>query len=176
MKTVHIAMLVGALGLVGCTRESPKGGPGATNTGPTTTASKDTQKTTTTTTPTDDGKTQTTTKTTTTTTNDKRDDTFTVQVPAGATNVTQGKREEVTISIDRDGDFNEPVHIKFSAPKGITMVPAETSIKTGETKAKVAIEAAADAPVGRHSITVTGSPQTGASTSVKMDIDVKKKG
>jgi hypothetical protein len=179
MKILHVTMLIGALTLIGCARESPKGGPGAAKTG-TTGASKDTKTTTTTATTDDDNRDTTKTKTTTTTTkNDTRtdrDNTFSVRVPSVATNITQGKREEVTISINRDGDFDQPVNLKFQAPQGIKIVPAEASIKTGETKTNVFVEAAEDAPVGRHSITVTGSPQTGAATSVKMDVDIKKKG
>ena len=145
MKSLHVAMLVGVLALVGCSRESPKGGPGKT------------------TTTTDSGRTVT------------REDSFKVQVPTGGTNVTQGKRQEVDISLNRNGDFKQAVKLKFDAPAGLKVVPAEATIKSGDNKTNVFVEAEEGAPVGRHSITVTGIPETGDATSVKMDIDVKKK-
>ena len=157
MRKLHIGLLIGAIALVGCTRESPKGG-----------APGDKKVTTTTT---RDGATTTTTKKQT----DASDREFSVKVPSGATNVTQGKQKEVTISLSRGSNFKEPVKVKIEAPAGIKVVPAETTIPADDNKAKVVVEAAPDATVGRHTVTVTGIPETGNSTSVDMDIDVKKK-
>ncbi len=158
MRAFHASLLVGAaVALMGCTRESPPGGPGA--------------KTTTTTKTTTDGTIKTTEQQT-----EKRDEIFKVEVPKGGTNVTQGKSEKITISLSRGDNFNETVNLKFAAPAGLKVVPPDVSIKRGETKTNVTVEAADDAMVGRHSITVTGSPESGKSTSVNMDIDVKKKG
>jgi hypothetical protein len=159
MRKLEIGLLIGAMALVGCTRESPKGGaPGDKKV---TTTSKD--------------GTTTTTTTTTKEQTDARDHQFTVKVPSGATNVTQGKQKEVTISLSRGSNFKEPVKIKIEAPAGIKVVPAETTIAADDNNAKVIVEAAADAAVRRHTVTVTGIPETGNSTSVDMDIDVKKK-
>ena len=152
MKAVYVSMLAGTLALVGCDRESPSGGPGAKQT--TTTTSND--------------------KTTTTTTQN-RNETFKVEVPAGGTNVTQGKRQEVTVSLDRGSDFTQAVKLSFETPAGLKVIPASATIKSGENKTNVFVEVAEDATVGRHSIAVTGSPESGKSASVKMDIDVKKK-
>lgn len=153
MKVLHVGMLIGALALVGCDRESNSGGPGAKQTTTTTTR---------------DG-TVTTTKT------ENRDETFKVQVPSGGTNITQGKREEVSISLSRGSDFKQDVKLTFESPKGLKVIPATTTIKSGDDKTKVFVEVAEDATVGRHSITVTGAPATGKSASVMMDIDVKKR-
>lgn len=145
-----------ALTLAGCTRESPPGGPGAKQT---------TAKTTTT----DSGTTVTTQKQT-----ENRAQTFEIEVPPGGTNVTQGKREDVTVSIDRGSSFKESVTLKFEAPAGIKVQPEEVKVTGSDTRVKVGIEAAPDARPGRHSINVIGTPETGKATSVKMDIDVKK--
>jgi hypothetical protein len=90
--------------------------------------------------------------------------------------VTQGKREEVTVAVSRSDDFKQSVKLKFEAPKRLKIVPADATIKSGETKTNVFVEAADDAEVGRHSIKVTGVPETGKSATVSMDVDVKKKG
>src|SRR5262249_35867291 len=74
MRTLPIGLLIGAIAVLGCTRESPKGG-GPADKKVTTTTSKD-------------GATTTTTKTT-----EDRDKEFSVKVPSGATNVTQGKQK-----------------------------------------------------------------------------------
>jgi hypothetical protein len=157
MRKLHVGLLVGVLALMGCNRESPPGGPGAKTTpGAAKPVPDDSSKT-----PPPQAQ--------------NRDETFKVKVPSGGTNVTQGKREEVTISLSRGDNFNDTVHLKFSAPAGLKVVPADVSIKRGETKTNVMVEAAEDAPVGRQTITVTGSPESGKSTSVNMDIDIKKK-
>lgn len=142
MKAVHASLLVLSLVLIGCDRESPRGGPGAN--GPTK--------------------------------SEVRSETFTVEVPGGGTNVTQGKREEVSISIDRGSNFKQPVKLTFEAPKGLKVVPSSATIKSGDSKTNVFVEAADDATVGRHRINVTGTPESGGkATSIAMDIDVKKR-
>jgi hypothetical protein len=157
MKTLHVATMLGAVVLFGCTRESPQGGPGVKTTNTTTATSRD-------------GKTVTTTEE-----SEARDSTFTIQVPGGGTNITQGKSEEVSVSVNRGTNFKQPVKLSFKAPAGVKVVPSETTLATDDTKTNVRIEATDEATVGRHSITVTGTPTTGKSTSVTMDVDVKKK-
>lgn len=156
MRKFHVGLLVGVVALIGCNRESPPGGPGAKATPGAAKPAPDNSNV-----PAPQAQ--------------NRDETFKVKVPSGGTNVTQGKREEVTISLSRGDNFNDTVHLKFSAPAGLKVVPPDVSIKRGETKTNVMVEAADDAPVGRQTITVTGSPESGKSTSVNMDIDVKKK-
>lgn len=157
MKSLHVSLLIGMLALVGCNRESPKGGAAGDKKVTTTTSSND--------------KTQTTTIKET----ENRDNQFSVKVPSGGTNVTQGKREEVTISLNRGDHFKQAVQLKFDTPQGVKVVPAKTTIPADDNSTKVFVEVAADASVGRHTITVTGVPESGKATSVPMDIDVKKK-
>jgi len=156
MKALAVS-LTALLVLAGCSRESPRGGPGA--------------KSGTTTTTTNDGQTQTRTDTETT----NRAETFTVKVPTGATNVTQGKSTEMHISLDRGRDFRQAVKVKIDAPKGVKVNPSETTIAGSDSKLTVNVEATDEASVGRHTLTVTGTPETGKAASVNMDIDVKKR-
>lgn len=160
MRCAIACLLVGSLVMVGCNNESPKGGPGVSGT----------HKATTTTT-TSDGS-----KTTTTTTEHKTDkrDTFSVKVPDGQ-NVTQGKNQEVTISLSRGSDFNQSVKLEIKAPKGLKVEPNNPTIKAGENSVKVLIQAEDGAAVGRQLITVVATPESGAPTSVEMPVDVKQK-
>jgi uncharacterized membrane protein len=188
MRLTLASFLVLAVALTGCNRESPRGGPGAgKGTTTTTTKSSGTPSTmppTTTTKNDETGTRKTTTTTTTTTTKDdtadnkndrdNRRDTFTIKVPEGQ-NVTQGKNQEVNISISRGGDFKQNVKLDLKAPAGLKVQPAHPMIKSGENSVKVLIEADDNAPVGRQNITVTGTPDTGAATSVEMPVDVKKR-
>ncbi|RIK77433.1 MAG: hypothetical protein DCC68_17385 [Planctomycetota bacterium] len=131
--------------LVGCTKESPKGGPGAAEAERNSNAASDA---------------------------DER--TFTLKVPSITTTVEQGGRDEVTLAIDRGDQFKEDVTLKFQAPAGVKVTPAETAIKSGAEETKVTIEAAPDAPPGDTHIEVTAVPQTGQSVSQKMPISVTK--
>ena len=153
MKIYLTSALIVGLALVGCKKESPQGGPGA---GTTTTTTS--------------GNTTTTTKQST-----NRDDTFTLEVPKSATGVTQGKREEVTVSISRGSNFKQPVKVSFEAPAGVKVIPPNATIKGDESKTNVFIEAQDSANVGRLEINVTGTPETGKAVSVPMEVDVKKK-
>ncbi len=159
MKIYLVSMLMLGLMVVGCKKESPKGGPGAGTTGTTTTTSGS----------------GTTSTTTTQTSSDLKDDTFRVLVPSGATGVTQGKREEVTVSLSRGSKFKQAVALTFAPPAGVKIVPSNVTIKGDESKTNVFVEADDTATVGRATISVTGTPETGAAVSVPMEIDVKKK-
>ena len=151
--------------LVGCARESPPGGPGAKKGNPGTTPA---------TTPDGKGNPGTTPATTNNKGNDS-DRTFEVQVEREV-NVNQGANKSTRITVDRGDNFTEEVKLSFKAPAGIKITPANPSVKNPEEKVDVVIEAAPDAQVGKHTIVVTGTPQTGAATSIDMTIEVHKKG
>jgi hypothetical protein len=155
MKLCTVTVLILGLALVGCKKESPQGGPGAAKTSTTTT---------------NDGTTTTTTKQ-----SGDRDDTFTLEVPSGTTGVTQGKREEVTITVSRGKNFKQPVKLSFAAPAGVKIVPADVTVKGDESRTKVFVESQDTAAVGKGTVTVTGTPETGKAVSVPMEIDVRKK-
>lgn len=163
MRILSTGFVIIALGSLGCARESPKGGPGASP-NPTTTSS----------TSRDGDKTTTTTTTTATTEPTDRTQTFSVKVPT-ETNVKQGSREEVTVTLNRGSNFKEPVTVKFQAPAGIKVTPDSVTLQGDDAKTKVVVEAMENAAEGHQSITVVGVPKTGQSTSVTMRVDVKKK-
>lgn len=104
-----------------------------------------------------------------------KDQTFKVAVPATDTDLKQGEREDVTISIDRGDNFNQNVKLQFKSPKGITVSPADAMIRSGDQKVDVTVEAAADATPGESNIEVIAVPETGKSVTVQMKVEVDEK-
>jgi hypothetical protein len=96
--------------------------------------------------------------------------------------VTQGAKEPVDIAITRHTGFDQAVKLTFDPPakvlvkddKGTTI--KEIEIKDKETKAKVFIEAAGDAPVADETIKVTAQPEKGGEPAhVNILVKVKSK-
>jgi uncharacterized membrane protein len=99
-------------------------------------------------------------------------------VPRLATTLKQGETKEVKVSIDRGKEFQENVKLSFEpSGKGIKVEPASPEIKAGE-KEETAIKVTADkdAPLGDHTIKVTGTPEKGEKTSVDLKVTVEKGG
>jgi len=139
-----------SLVLVGCNRESPKGGPGADKANKGTTG-------------------------TTTTDSSDRSETFTIKVPPGNTNVKQGEQTEMNISISRGKNFDQDVTLTFAPPEGVQVTPDTVKAKKGDDSAKITVKALDNATPGTTNIKVTGTPATGTATSVDMGIEIKKK-
>lgn len=151
---VAIAALIG---IVGCTSQSDRGGPGAANQNvnrsyrtpdnpvvPDTNADRPIDK----------------------------DDTFRVKVPALETNLKRGESKEVTIMVDRGSKFTQAVKLQFAAPTGIRISPATINLPGGEQDMKLTIAATDDAPTGKKNIDVTGIPENGKSVVVHMPVEV----
>jgi len=137
------------LTFAGCNRESNKGGPGAdkaNNKGSTTTSGSS-----------------------------DRTETFTIKVPPGHTNVTQGGQTEVKVSVSRGSNFDQDVTLTFKPHDGITVTPDSWTAKKGSDEANITVKAADTAAVGTTNIAVTGTPKTGAAATVDLGIEVKKK-
>jgi len=136
------------LTFAGCNRESPKGGTGAdkaNNKGTTTSGSSD------------------------------KTDTFSIKVPAGNTNITQGEQKEINISVSRGSNFDQDVTLTFKAPEGVQVTPDSVTAKKGSDEPKITVKALDTATVGTTNVKVTGTPKTGAPASVDLGIEVKKK-
>jgi hypothetical protein len=103
-------------------------------------------------------------------------DTFTLSVPFWTTGVKQGEAKAFSLSISRDKKFDQDVTVKFDRlPKGITIEPATSVIKNGETEAKFSLKAADDAAVGDFAIQVNGHPTKGADANHEFKFSVAKK-
>jgi len=104
------------------------------------------------------------------------DDTFTLSMPTLGTNIKQGETKAVTIGIRRGKNFGEDVSLKFdNLPKGVTIEPANPTIKAGDPEAKVSVKAADDAALGDFNVKVTGHPAKGADAHNDWKITVEKK-
>jgi hypothetical protein len=107
-------------------------------------------------------------------------DTFRLTAPTGLTagvTLKQGEKKEVTIGISRGSTFKENVKLEVkNPPKGLTVTPEKPSIAAGDSQAKVMIEAAKDAPLGTHTVEITGVPDNGASATVDLTVKVEKGG
>jgi uncharacterized membrane protein len=159
MKKVFAATLTGLLVVaVGCETKSPPGGPGATGRSAVTKAST------------------ASTGVTRTDAPGGSEATFKLGTPLTSTNLKQGEKKEVTITIDRGDAFKDNVQLKFETPKGLKVSPDNAAIKAGDKEVKVHVEADKDAPLGDHAITVNGTPDKGAATSVPLKITVDKGG
>ena len=103
-------------------------------------------------------------------------DNFTLTLPTGTTSTKQGEKKEVTISIDRGTEFKEDVKVKLTSPTPkLKFSSPEGTIKASEKEMKVLVEAADDAPLGEHKITVTGTPEHGAEAHGDFTVKVTEK-
>src|SRR5262245_44700513 len=137
MKRYLYVAMAGLLLLAGCESRSPLGGPGATNPNNENTRVR---------TP---------------------ENTFRLTAPAMETNIKQGESKTITIGITRGTDFDQDVKLEFSdPPKGMKIKADDSTLKAGAKEMHVKIDAAADAALGDHTVTVTGTPnKQGAATT-----------
>jgi uncharacterized membrane protein len=155
MKSIWMALAVGALaGLVGCNNGTP-GGPGADK-------AKEREK-----------------DSTFRKTQDKiiqPEDTFKLSLPTFSTKIKQGETKEIDIGIKRGKNFGEDVSIKFEElPRGVTIDPAAPTIKSEDKEVKLSLKAAKEAALGDFTIKVSGHPEKGADSTNEMKVTVEKK-
>lgn len=88
--------------------------------------------------------------------------------------IKQGTSEMYEGSIDRGSDFKKDVKIKVEGPDKLTVKVSPDTIKAsdGSTKFNVTVEADKDAPVGDHTIKVTGTPDGGSATTGEFKVKV----
>lgn len=103
-------------------------------------------------------------------------DSFTLSTPLWTTSLKQGETKAVSISINRDKQFDQDVTLTFDAlPKGVTVEPARAVIKNGETEAKFALKATDEASLGDFDVRATGHPTKGADVTHDFKFTVAKK-
>jgi uncharacterized membrane protein len=103
-------------------------------------------------------------------------DSFKLKAPAMATTLKQGDRETVTVTLDRGSNFKQNVKLDATAPSGLKVDLANKTVNSSD-KADVAVTVEADktAPVGEHVVKITGTPETGAATTVDFKVKVEAK-
>jgi len=106
----------------------------------------------------------------------RTEDTFSLDVPNLSTSLKQGEAKQVAIALTRGKNFNQEVVLRFQdLPKGVTIDPAQVTVKPGDKEAKLTVKAAADAPIGTFNIKVAGEPKTGATASNEFKIAIAAK-
>ncbi|MFO0811374.1 MAG: NEW3 domain-containing protein [Gemmataceae bacterium] len=99
-----------------------------------------------------------------------------MSAPTMATSVKQGDRSTVTLSVNRGSAFGEAVSLKATAPPGITATLNNPRVAPNEGRdVALTIEAAKDAPLGEHVVTISATPEKGSATSVDVKVKVEEK-
>lgn len=100
-------------------------------------------------------------------------ETFRIAVPALITEVTQGDRRTVTVSLHRDEAFKRDVTLEIRASKGINVEPTKTRVKGSDPPdVHLQISAPENADLGEYNVYVKGTPETGEPTSVEFKVKV----
>jgi len=99
---------------------------------------------------------------------------FKIAGPKAEPTIKQGTTQTIELSVNRDKNFQETVQLKAeNPPEGITAKLNHSTVKPGdEGKVSLEIKAAEKAPVGEHTITVTGTPDKGSKASLPVKIKV----
>lgn len=104
------------------------------------------------------------------------DDTFNLSVPIFASSLKQGEELKTVIGIERAKNFDQDVAIKFTnLPKGVTIDPAEPTLKSSDTDVKITFKAENDSPLGDYKLKVTGHPTSGSDAEVEFMLSVAAK-
>lgn len=104
------------------------------------------------------------------------DDTFNLSVPVMASSLQQGEKMEATIGIKRAKNFDEDVALAFAdVPQGVTVEPADSVIKHGDSDAKITFTAADEAATGVFKIKVTGHPTKGSDAKIEFKLTIAAK-
>ena len=98
---------------------------------------------------------------------------FKIAVPALTTDIKQGDRQTVTVSLQRDKFFKQDVRLQIKASSGINVKPTKVLVKSGDTPdVQLQITASRDAAIGEYRVYVKGTPKTGEPTSMEFKVKV----
>ena len=98
---------------------------------------------------------------------------FRIAVPTFDTEVKQGDRQTVTVSLHRGESFKRDVRLQIKAAKGISVEPTDVLVKGSDAPdVQLHIAAPKDAAIGEYRVYVKGTPATGESTSVEFTVKV----
>jgi len=104
-------------------------------------------------------------------------ETFSLRTPIISTSVKQGETKSASIAIQRGTNFDDDVELKFgSLPTGVTLDPANPTLKHDDKEVKINVTAAPDAAVGDFTVSVTGHPSKGgpdATNDFKLTVSAK---
>ena len=101
------------------------------------------------------------------------DEGFRIATPTFATDVKQGDRQTVTVSLKRDKYFKQNVTLRSTATSGITVEPSKIVVKASESPdVQFQIKAPKDAALGEYLVHIAATPETGNQTSQDFTVKV----
>jgi len=102
-------------------------------------------------------------------------ETFSLKAPATSTTIKQGDKQTVKLTVDRGGEFKKDVTLKAESPAGISVDLEPRTVKASDnTAVNATVSVGKDAAIGDHTISVTGTPESGNATSIDIKIKVEK--
>ncbi len=106
--------------------------------------------------------------------------TFKLDLPSALTSkdVKQGDKHTFEAKVERSSDFQKDVTLKAEAPDKIDVKLDKTTIKASDadTKFQITVTVAKDAPIGKQTIKIYGTPPSGGGqpTHGAFEINVTK--
>lgn len=86
----------------------------------------------------------------------------------------QGETKKEEVRVDRGKDFKEGVKLSVEAPTGIKATLSKSMVAASDPeKVELSITADKNAAIGEHELTITGTPDTGTATTLKIKVNVK---
>jgi len=98
---------------------------------------------------------------------------FRISVPSFNTEVKQGELQTVVVSLHRGPLFKQEVTLDITVAQGISVKPSTVTIKASDQPdVQLRITAPKDAAIGKYSVVVTATPETGTPTAVGFTVNV----
>jgi len=102
-----------------------------------------------------------------------KDEGFKIQVPMFATDIKQGDRQTINVTVRRGELFKQDVRLEIKASEGISVTPTNVLVKASDTKdVPLQIAVPKNAALGEYRVFVKGTPQTGEPTSIEIKVKV----
>lgn len=100
---------------------------------------------------------------------------FKISAPTMATGIKQDNSQTVKITLDRGKDFKQTVKLKAepSSDKIKAEFVKDTVAAADPAEASLKLTVAKDAPVGKYTVKVTGTPEGGTATAVDLEVNVE---
>ncbi len=101
------------------------------------------------------------------------DEGFKISVPTFTTDIKQGDRQTITVTVRREKFFKQDVKLQISASSGIRVTPTDVLVKASDTpEVQLQITAPKDAALGEYRVHVKGTPKTGLPAAIEINVKV----
>jgi len=101
------------------------------------------------------------------------DEGFKISVPTFTTDVKQGDRQTISVTLHREKFFKQNVRLQINASSGISVTPTDVLVKASETpEVQLQIATPKDAALGEYRVFVKGTPETGLPAAIEIKVKV----